>query len=74
MSISRPVTITADGATVVLDGQDAARVMNVNASVVELVGLSITRGRDSSVPGAFPALVKAIRNGTACPCACVLHA
>ena len=48
--ISRNASITAaEGATVVLDGQNARQVMRISAGTVYLVGLSITRGNADSV-------------------------
>ena len=47
ITITRDVTITADvdGASVILDGQDARRVMYINgAFTVQLTGLTITNG------------------------------
>ena len=45
LRISRDVTITAaDGATVVLDGQNARQVIYISAGTVQLVGLIITEG------------------------------
>ena len=54
LSISRDVTIAAaDGAMVVLDGQNARRVMTISSGVVQLVGLHITKGY-ASVSQHFP--------------------
>ena len=54
LSISRTVTIAAaDGATVVLDGQNARRVMTISSGVVQLVGLHVTKG-NSTVSHHFP--------------------
>ena len=46
LSVSRSVTIRADveSATVVLDGEDARRVVSIASGNVELIGLSITGG------------------------------
>ena len=45
LTISREVTITAaDAAVVVLDGQNARRLMHITGGTVHIIGLSIIKG------------------------------